>query len=385
MDKIHLYSKTNPDTTMVSNHFIDEYMPDANGEFVKVYLYLLRCLSSSSERNTDVSISSIADKFNHTEKDVKRALKYWEKLELLQLEYREDKTLKSICFTEDAGNPSEDNTASCVSVETEGDAVAQHTLADAQSAVTLTPEVRKTGKALQTTKRETSAVSSGEVPSYPASRLEDFLQKEEIRQLVFITEQYLGKTLSPSEVNYILFFYDGLHFSVDLIEYLIEYCISKGSKSFHYMKKVALAWAQAGIQTIQEAKQASAAYNKNYYSVLKAFGIQGRAPAEPEAAFIRKWLEDYSFSLDIILEACNRTMSAIHQPSFEYADSILKKWNVNNIRHLADIRFLDEEHEKLKDTKKVPRPKPSEQNRFNNFHQREYDYDQLERQLLHTR
>ena len=86
---------------MVSNHFIDTYMPEANGEFVKVYLYLLRCLSTSAAKAPEVSISSIADRFNHTEKDVKRALKYWEKLNLLQLEYGEDKSLKSICITED--------------------------------------------------------------------------------------------------------------------------------------------------------------------------------------------------------------------------------------------------------------------------------------------
>ena len=369
MGSIHLYSKNNPDSTMVSNHFIDKYMPEANGEFVKVYLYLLRCLSTSAAKAPEVSISSIADRFNHTEKDVKRALKYWEKLNLLQLEYGEDKSLKSICITEDLQEA--ELAREQVSVTTAAGSKAQAPVLGTAQAVP---------------RQDAPRQESTELPSYSTGQLEAFLQKEEIRQLIFIAEQYLGKPLSPSEVTYILFFQDELHFSAELIEYLIEYCISKGSKSFRYMKTVALAWSDAHISTIQQAKEASAAYNRNYYTVMKAFGIKGRAPAEPEAVYIRKWLEEYAFSLDIILEACNRTISSIHQPSFEYADSILKKWKSNNIRHLSDIRTLDEEHEKTKDTRKAARTKTTpETNKFNNFHQRSYDYEQLEKQLLHTR
>ena len=70
--------------TAVSNAFIDGYMADANGEFVKVYLYLLRLLA---DEDKEFSVSFLADKLNNTEKDVVRALCYWEKLNLLQLEY----------------------------------------------------------------------------------------------------------------------------------------------------------------------------------------------------------------------------------------------------------------------------------------------------------
>ena len=81
----------------VPSKFIDEYMPEANGEFVKIYLYLLRSLSSSS---SDCSISKIADKFDHTEKDVVRALKYWERQKLLAIEYNPDKSIAGIHVTD---------------------------------------------------------------------------------------------------------------------------------------------------------------------------------------------------------------------------------------------------------------------------------------------
>lgn len=67
--------------------------------------------------------------------------------------------------------------------------------------------------------------------------VKELRQKEDVMQLLFIAEQYLGKTLSPSEISRILYFYQELHFSADLIEYLIEYCVSKGSKSIRYMEK----------------------------------------------------------------------------------------------------------------------------------------------------
>ena len=66
--------------TAVSNLFIDRYMPSANGAYVKVYLYLLRCMSGSGEPFT---LSGAAEKLDETEKDILRALSYWEKSHVL--------------------------------------------------------------------------------------------------------------------------------------------------------------------------------------------------------------------------------------------------------------------------------------------------------------
>ena len=76
MNNLNLYSETVSGYTAVSDLFIDEYVPSANGDFVKVYLYLLRLLT---RKNSSLSISSLADTFNQTENDVMRALRYWDK------------------------------------------------------------------------------------------------------------------------------------------------------------------------------------------------------------------------------------------------------------------------------------------------------------------
>ena len=82
MDHLRIYKDNYTDATAVSNIFIDEYMKDANDAQLKVYLYLIRMMNA----NLPISISDIADKFNHTEKEVLRALRYWEKNRLLSLD-----------------------------------------------------------------------------------------------------------------------------------------------------------------------------------------------------------------------------------------------------------------------------------------------------------
>ena len=116
----------------------------------------------------------------------------------------------------------------------------------------------------------------------------------------------------------------------------------------HYIQKVALAWSDGGITTVAQAKEQSACYHKNCYTILNAFGIKGRGPAASELSYIKKWTETLGFSLDIIQEACRRTIAATHQPSFEYTDSILSKWQKANVKHLKDILTLDEDFLKKK-------------------------------------
>lgn len=217
-----------------------------------------------------------------------------------------------------------------------------------------------------------------------ADRVKELKQNEEIVQLLYIAEQYLGKTLSPSEVQKLLFFYDGLGFSADLIEYLLEYCVSRSHKSIRYMETVALAWAQEGISTVAEAKKTNARYSKDYYTILKALGITNRSPVETEVSLMDTWLKTYGFSMAVIQEACTRTVLQTGQASFQYADKILEGWKKKQVTTLEDIRALDAEHKKRRQEKKQARtPAPAASaNRVNNFQQREYNFDEYEKRLL---
>lgn len=153
-------------------------------------------------------------------------------------------------------------------------------------------------------------------------------------------------------------------------------------------KKVALAWADAHVTTVEEAWATSSIYNKNCYTVLNAFGIRGRGPAASEIAYIKKWTEQYGFTLDIIKEACDRTMTSIHQPSFDYTDKILSKWLTQHVRVLSDIERVDTAFRQERENKRrtvTSKPAANIKTKFNNFNGRSYDIDSLEERLLKTR
>lgn len=332
--------------TYIPNEFIDKHMTSANGEYVKIYLYLLRCMSQPEE---DFSIGKIADHFDHTEKDVQRALSYWEKMQLLKLEYDDQNNLTGICLL--TGHESNDST-----------------------------------QALDKPLKKDCTIRAASIPTKatPSSdQIKTFCEREDVQELIFLTETYLGRTISRSDLDYIFSWYDQLHFSAELIEFLVENCIAKGHSSLRYMQKVAEDWYSQGIKTPEEAKQLVSRNNETYYVVLKAFGIRGRNLIPSEMDLLKKWSVTYGFSKELISEACKRTIQNIHEPSFEYTDSILTSWHNAALHSLEDVKKADEayakQHSSARSKASVRLPQA---NKFNNFQQREYDYDLLERQLL---
>lgn len=366
MPKIALSSDNQNSATSVSNIFIDEYMSDANGEFVKIYLYLLRLMNGP---DAAFSISSIADKFEHTEKDIKRALCYWERMHLLRLEYDDKENLTGICLLD-----SMQKASGCADKSDSTDKAAETLDHSSASGGISATEATSLAPAKKT---------------YSADDVKAFRQNEAIAELFFITERYLARTLSATDINTILYLYDELHFSADLIEYLVEYCVSKGHTSIRYIEKVALGWADSNIKTVEDAKQAASLHSQSYFTVMKALGISGRNLVPAETDFIEKWKSSYGFTNELISEACQRTIQAIHQPSFEYTDSILTNWHKRKIQSLADIAKLDAEYQAQKKTKSATVvtgtiTTGASKNKFNNFKQRSYDYDELEKILLNT-
>ena len=388
---IQLHSDCPQMDTSVPNVFIDNFMPEANGEFVKVYLYLLRCLSMPQ---ADCSISGIADHLDHTEKDVMRALNYWERTKLIEIEYGADKTITGLTFRRLVSNEAD--------------------YGKAVSDVTPTPVIEYRGDATVVAVKEPGSPIFGEptstLPSntvsdpipvstramelpvrrqYTASEIQTFQSNEEITEMIFVIEAYFKRNLSSSDLNTIYFWYDELHFSAEMIDYLVQYCISKGHYSMRYMDKVAMNWHESGITSIEEAKENAAIHSQVYYSVMKAFGITSRSLVDSEKLLIDKWSKEMGFSMELILEACSRTMSSIHQPSFEYTDSILTNWQKKKVSCLEDVTKLDAEHEKTKSlnasTQKPQKTASVKPNAFTNFNQRSYDYDALEDVLLNTK
>lgn len=397
MSLISLQNSSELEVTILSNRFIDNFMPRANGEFVKVYIYLLRAVSSSP---SSFSLEHMADRLFCTERDIFRALKYWEGEKILSLTYTTDRQLSRITLLEpfaDAGHME----SSASSENIFSTAGTSSSPVSAQMAAGISQPVALTGSAPKNVSLSSSnsAVSGGTsselstsadyIRSLTPDHISELKQNEEVSQLLYIAEQYLAKTLTPTEMQKIFFFYDELHMSADLIEYLVEYCVSRGRKSMRYIETVALAWTRDGVTTVEMARDASSRFSKDYYTILKAMGISGRNPVENEISYIDTWRKTYGFDLELIQEACSRTVLSTGQPSFQYADKILSGWKKKNVHTLEDVRLLDAEHkkrqlEKAVSRKKQPAAQSQSNNRFNNFHQRDYDFTEYEKRLLNN-
>lgn len=411
MTAINISSDIATSFTTVSDIFIDQYMPKANGEFVKVYLYLLRATGSGAGIAT---ISEIADHFSNTEADIIRALNYWASEGILQVQTGADGQIIGInlCSLSVSGmQAAQSNIQSAVA-----DNAAQNNLQNGvinnatqnnlQNSVVnnaaqniSTANIRMQDSVVEKLKSQTPDKAASSQKEYTLDEIKEFRKNPDISELFFIIETYLKHTLSSTDTNMVLYWLDELHFSTDLVEYLVEYCITKGHSSLRYMNKVALGWADAGIKTVDQAKDDAAAHSQIYYSVMKALGITGRNLVDSEVSLINKWVGEYGFDIELVKAACSKTISAIQKPSFEYTDSILANWRKKDVHTLKDVEVLDANFAKANKASATgssqgtnaangsSKPKSnnsSSKNKFNNFNQRNNDYDKLEKLFLNS-
>ena len=333
--------------TVISNEFIDTYMAAANGEYVKVFLYLLR------HEREDVTVSAIADALNHTEADVKRALSYWKEAGVLAVDEQSQSEP-----AERSGRPQSQGMAETAATAPQMDIE--------ESRLLPIPE-----------------------PGNSFERRQKLSGDEEFKALTYVVQQYLGKMLTSMEMEMFEYLYDDLEMSSELLEYLVEYCAGTGHKSIRYIEKVAQNWYQMGIKTREDAKDYTIRFSRDTSSVMKAFGITNRNPGTAEQEYMKKWFKEYGFDASIVKEACDRTITATGSASFPYADKILAGWKENGVRTLSDIQELDKRRQMTKaqqekksgnapgGSRSGQKPASSGNNRFKNFEERSYDYENL--------
>ena len=411
MTAINISSDIATSFTTVSDIFIDQYMPKANGEFVKVYLYLLRATGSGAGIAT---ISEIADHFSNTEADIIRALNYWASEGILQLQSGADGQIMGInlCSLSVSGmqaaqsniqsavadNAAQNNFQNSVVNNATQNILKNGVVNNAAQNIS-TANIRMQDSVVEKLKSQTPDKAASSQKEYTLDEIKEFRKNPDISELFFIIETYLKHTLSSTDTNMVLYWLDELHFSTDLVEYLVEYCITKGHSSLRYMNKVALGWADAGIKTVDQAKDDAAAHSQIYYSVMKALGITGRNLVDSEVSLINKWVGEYGFDIELVKAACSKTISAIQKPSFEYTDSILANWRKKDVHTLKDVEVLDANFAKANKASATgssqgtnaangsSKPKSnnsSSKNKFNNFNQRNNDYDKLEKLFLNS-
>lgn len=322
--------------------FITDYMPKALSGDLKVYLYLFALAHGPGADS--ISLEEVSSKIGMLYSELLQALYHWDKKKVLKF------------------------------VEHSPDQFELEFYLDSPSSEVSIPQAKVHPKTIISQTR----------PEYRTEEINLYLQDSpDIGKLFKICEQYLGRMLTMTDQKVLYSLYDWLHMPFDLIEFLVEYCAMLGKTSIRYIESVAISWVDEGITSLVQAKE-KVALDKRYFAVLKALGSSKSKVTPVEKSCIDKWLTNYKFNMNIILEACNRAVMNANKPSLNYVDSILNAWHTAQVKTLDDIKALDKAHE----SKKFIQNSSSSQNtsmvspkitKFNNMYSRDWDFDELEK------
>lgn len=256
--------------TPVENAFLNHYMPKARGDYVKVYLYGLKCCFQNLGEFP--SNSEIAVELMMEEADVMKAWKYWQEQHIIAL------------------------------VEEGGDLIIDFFGISSMLFVQggKPPKPRKTKK--------TAGLKA--------------------KQMFAEIEDKIGRLLTHNEMDAILSWMEDYKFTFQTVVLLIEDCVKRDKRGFSYWESMAGVYHEMGIETFDQAQQYIAGRDsrwREYNDILHYLGFY-RMPSQTEKQMMNKWLDEYAFDMEKIKQACDET-AAVDKPSFKYVDSVLTAWH----------------------------------------------------------
>lgn len=272
------------DYVPVSTVFIENFLPNANATFVKIYLYALNIAA----KGENADFASIASALGLLESDVMQAFNYWTEKGVLKTENN------AIVFnTFETKNP---------------DNFIQQNIPQKNSPI------------------KERSTHPGYAPGEAARAVSE---NSTLSETVMLAQEILGKTLNPSDTETLYWFYDGLKFSPEVILMLLEYCVSKEKRRMSYIEKVAVSWHERGITSMEAVNdyiKKDAERSGYIYSVRKMLGITDRALSQSEEQYITRWHEMYKMDEDMISLAYEQCIIQTAKLSFPYMEKILERW-----------------------------------------------------------
>lgn len=270
--------------TNVENMFINEYMPTAPGEYVKVYLFALMYADLDKEMSNEM----LARQLGMQEEDVLKAWNYWEKLHVVRK------------------LPGKEGGKFDYHVEF------------------LNLKEQFYGKE----NRSRSRGGEGDGLDGPLAGADGEYPEDEIRAMFSDIEKFAGKALSGTEVVEVLRWINELGVTPEVALCAFRYCYSKNKSSIRYIATVVREWNEKGLKDADGVDDYLADTDQRRYQyrrVFRALGFIGRAPTEEEMRRMDSWFDDMGYTIDKVLEACSKT-SGISSPNINYVDSVLKNW-----------------------------------------------------------
>lgn len=281
--------------TSIENIFINDFMPGANGEFVKVYLLGYKF---AKENRTDITNEKLADYLGILESDVNRAWAYWKKMGIVEME---DDKLKFVNLKE----------------------------LYIKNVYNLKAEEKKKDKGYS------------EVVANPT-----------YANLLTRAEFLMREPIAPMKKIDIINWITAYNMPADLIEEAFFYTTEiKGIYNISYVEQVVRNWSRDNIRTMEDVEQSYIEHDIKYYrykKIMRYIGVDKQF-SQVDFNIINSWFDEFKFSKDLILEACKRT-SKISKPNVNYVDAILMNWKDLDIKSPEDVEEKDQKKKKRKPT-----------------------------------
>ena len=297
-------------STSIPDAFFTEYFTQANGDFIKVYLYLFFL----SKYGKDIKVNDLSKKLNLPLKVIQDAMKYWEGIGLL---IRKNSGFEFANMQE----------------------IELHKL--------FNPKVTQSPEALKNTEKN----------QYRAKAIET------------INNEFFQGVMSPAWYGDIDLWFSKYSFDEEVMVALFRYCFNRSALHRNYIQAVAEAWSQNNIKTFSDLEtyfEQQEAMAKIKKAIAKKLGIS-RQLTQYEEAYIEKWVNDYGYNMNIIEIALKKTTSKSN-PNFDYIDKILSSWHERNLKTPEAIeKFMLDMKQKDKTIKTIEK-----QTGYNNYSQRSY-------------
>ncbi len=264
--------------TGVENIFINEYLPSASGDYVKVYLYGL--LYSHVEES--MTFADMAKHLGLTEKQVLEAWDYWEQMGII----KKHRTALGVFMDYDI------------------------------EFLNLRNLMYHTEAGIKDGAKQSKEAACGS------------LYDDGLKTLVQRVEGILGKTLSPKDLEEVFSWVREIGATEEICVAAVEYCLEKGKTGIKYMTKVVEQWTLDGLKTEEDAKARLETLEEKYGRYKQVLNILGlnRGATKAEQEVIDTWYEEWGFNHERVTEACYKG-AFISSPNVKYVNAILEKWH----------------------------------------------------------
>lgn len=327
--------------TAIENIFINDFMPMADGTYVKVYLLAYK-YANDRDDSVVATNRTIAKHLNIPLTDVLAAWDFWERKGIVK---------KHILSIEDI----DDYQVEFLNLKQ--------------------LYIKNMYKPVETTLNPNSSTYS-----FTPSDIIEANKSKDIQQMFYMINQTIGRSLVPNEMKKILEWLYNYTMTPDIIVHAFKYSIEKRSvKSINYVGGIVRNWYDNGITTVEKLEQyllTSGDKYGRYSRVMRAMGVSTLYEGQRE--IIDKWFDQWKLSLDVVLLALKKA-SATANPNINFFDSILEQWYQNNLDSEDKIKEFERQHQVKKHQSKAPVKKPL--TRFHDFEQRDYinDADEFNR------